>query len=171
MEYFGKLQIDTRKMERSLQYFRPPWTNIDYNRFDYELSVIRRGASNKRFQAVTFRILIEKYEHHNKIYTDESKKDEKVKYAVVLCESTIKRRQLPQNSIYSAEKSAIINAICSTASYKVKRVIVTDLLSTIIAVSDRIRSKNPKTQLIRKLIDQASTNFTLLWVPSHVGIL
>jgi hypothetical protein len=24
--------------------------------------------------------------------------------------------------------------------------------------------------LIRKLIDQASTNITLLWVPSHIGI-
>jgi ribonuclease HI len=108
--------------------------------------------------------------HHSKIYTDGSKKDEKVGYAVVLIESTIKRRQFSQNSIYSAEHSAIINAIYSTASYNQKPVIITDSLSTIIAVSDRKRSKNPKTQLIRKLIDQVSTNITLLWVPSHVGI-
>jgi hypothetical protein len=158
MEYFGKLQIDTRRIERSPQYFRarPPWTNIDQNRLDYELYAIRRGASNERFQAETFRILNNKYEHHSKIYTDGSKKDEKVGYAsVVLSENTIKRRQFPQNSIYSAEQSAIINAIYSTASYNRKRVIITDSLSTIIAVSDRKRSKNPKTQLIRKLIDQA----------------
>jgi hypothetical protein len=92
MEYFEKLQIDTRKIERSPQYFRPPSTNIDHNRF-----VIRRGASNERFQAETFCILNEKYEHHSKIYTDVKKKDEKV-------------GQFPQNSIYSAEQSAIINA-------------------------------------------------------------
>jgi hypothetical protein len=91
------------------QFLRPPWTNIDHNRFDYELCSIRRGASNERFQAETFRILNEKYEHHSKIYTDGSKKDEKVRFAVVLSESTIKKRQLPQNSIYSAEQSAIIN--------------------------------------------------------------
>jgi hypothetical protein len=52
-----------------------------------------------------------KYEHYSKIYTDRSKKEEKVKYAVMLNESTIKIRQFPQNSTYSAEESAIINAI------------------------------------------------------------
>jgi hypothetical protein len=131
--------------------------NIDHNKFDYELCAIRRGASN------------EKYEHHSKIYTDGSKKDEKVGHAVVLSESTITRRQFPQNSIYSAEQSAITIAIYYTASYNQKQVIITDSLSKIIAVSDRKRFKNPKTQLIRKLIDQASTNITLLWVPNQVG--
>jgi hypothetical protein len=56
MEHLGKLQIDTRKIERSPpQYFRPPWTNIDHNRFDYELSAKQRGASNERYQAENFR--------------------------------------------------------------------------------------------------------------------
>jgi disulfide oxidoreductase YuzD len=165
MEYLGKL--DTRKIERLPRYFRPPWTNIDHNRFDYELCAIRRGASNDRFQSTTFHILNEKYEHHSKIYTDGSKKDEKVGYVVVLCETTINRKQFPQNSIYSAEQSDIVNAIYSTANCNQKRVIITDSLSTII-VSDRKRSKNPKTQLIRKQIDQASTNITLLWIASHV---
>jgi ribonuclease HI len=155
MEYLGKKQINTRKIERS-----PPWTNIDHNRFDYELCSIRRGASNERFQAETFRILNKKYENHSKIYTDGSNKDEKVGYAVVLSENTMKGRQFPQNSITSAEQSAIINAIYSTASCNQKRVIITDSLSTIIEVSDRKRSK----------IDETSTNIKLLWVPSHVGI-
>jgi hypothetical protein len=67
MEYLGKLQIDTRKIECLPQYIRSPdlQTNIDHNRFDYKLCVIRRGASNDRFQADTFRILNEKYEHSN----------------------------------------------------------------------------------------------------------
>jgi hypothetical protein len=91
MEYLGKLQIDTRKIERLPQYFRPPWTNIDHNRFDNELRAIRRGASKNRFQAVTFHILNEKYEHHSKIYIDGSKKDEKVGHVVVLSKSTIKK--------------------------------------------------------------------------------
>jgi hypothetical protein len=103
MEYFGKLQIDTRKIERLLQYFRPPWTNID-RRFDYKLCAIRRSASNDRFQAEILCLLNEYYEHHSKIYTDGSKKDENIGYAVVLSESTIKRRRFPQNSIYSAER-------------------------------------------------------------------
>jgi hypothetical protein len=92
------------------------WTNIDHNRFDYELCAIRRSASNDSTQTETFRILNEKYEHYSKIYTDGSKKDEKVGYAVVISENTIIRRQFPQNSIYSAEQSAIIKAIYSTAN-------------------------------------------------------
>jgi hypothetical protein len=106
------------------------------------------------------------------LYTEGLKKDEKVGYAVVLSKSTIKRRQFSQNTIYSAEQSDIINAIYSTASYNQKLVIITDSLSIIIAVSDRKRSKNPKTQLIRKLIDQPTSihkYHITIWVLSHVG--
>jgi hypothetical protein len=83
----------------------------------------------------------EKYEHYSEIYTytDGSKKEEKVEYAVVLNENTIKIRQFPRNSIYSSEQPAIINAIYSTAEYIKKRVIITDALSTMMAVSDRKR--------------------------------
>jgi ribonuclease HI len=48
--------------------------------------------------------------------------------------------------------------------------ILTESVSTMMAVSDRKRFKNPKTQLIRKLRHQESTKVTLLWVCSHVGI-
>jgi hypothetical protein len=94
------------------------------------------------------RILNEKYKHHSKIYTDGSKKEDKVgyAYAVELNENTTRRKQFPQNLIYSAEQSAIISAIYFTAKYKQKKVIITDSLSRMMAVSDRQRSKNPKTQ-------------------------
>jgi hypothetical protein len=58
----------------------------------------------------TNRILKEKYERHTKICTDGSKKEEEVGYTVVWQEQTIKRKIHPQNSIYSGEQSAIINA-------------------------------------------------------------
>jgi hypothetical protein len=38
------------------------------------------------------------------------------------------------------------------------------------AVWDRKRTKNPKTQTIRKLMDQQGGKITLLWVLGHVGI-
>jgi ribonuclease HI len=37
-------------------------------------------------------------------------------------------------------------------------------------VSDRKRTKNPKEQTIRKLMDQQGGKITLLWVPEHVSI-
>jgi hypothetical protein len=72
------------------------------------------GASNESYQAETILILNEKYEHHIKIYKDGSKKEEKVGHAVMVKGSKIRKRKFPQNSIYSAEKSVIINAIYST---------------------------------------------------------
>jgi hypothetical protein len=39
---------------------------------------------------------------------------------------------------------------------------ITDSLSTIVAVSERKKSKNPNTQFIRNLIEQASTNIRIL---------
>jgi archaellum biogenesis ATPase FlaH len=69
--------------------------------------------------------------------TDGSKKDEEVGYAVIWEEQAIKRKTHPQ-------------------------VIITDSLSTMMAVSDRKQTKNPKTQTIRKLMDQQGGKITLL---------
>jgi hypothetical protein len=62
--------------------------------------------------------LKEKYEHHTEIYTDGSKKEEG---AVVWEEQTIKRKIDTQNSIYSAEQSALINAIYSLQHMEKRR--------------------------------------------------
>jgi hypothetical protein len=45
-------------------------------------------------------------------------------------------------------------------------VIVTDS-STMIAVSDRKRMKNPQTQTIRKLMDQQGGKITFVWLPGN----
>jgi homospermidine synthase len=58
--------------------------------------------------------LKEKYKRHTKIYTDGSQKEEKDRYAVVWEKQTIKRKIHSQNSIYSADQSAIINVIYNT---------------------------------------------------------
>jgi archaellum biogenesis ATPase FlaH len=65
--------------------------------------------------------------------------------------------------MYSAEQSAIINAIYSTKKIEGPKVMITDSLSTMMVVSDRKRRKNPKTQTNRKLMDQQEGK---MWV-SH----
>jgi ribonuclease HI len=37
------------------------------------------------------------------------------------------------------------------------------------AAESRTKTNNPKTQTIRKMLDQEGPRFTLLWVPSHKG--
>jgi ribonuclease HI len=39
------------------------------------------------------------------------------------------------------------------------------------ADENRTPTKNPKTQTIRKMLDHEGPRISLLWVPSHVGIL
>jgi hypothetical protein len=42
-------------------------------------------------------------------------------------------------------------------------------LSTLIAVSDKKQTRNPKTQIVRKLLEQEGSK-KIFCVPSHVGI-
>jgi hypothetical protein len=63
----------------------------------------------------------------------------------------------PQNTIYSAEQSAIITVIHYTMKEAGKKVIATDSQSTLIAASDKKDTKNPKTRTIRKLLQQDNT--------------
>jgi hypothetical protein len=42
-----------------------------------------RGASDERFRQNTARILENKYKHHIKVYTDGSKKEDRVGYSVI----------------------------------------------------------------------------------------
>jgi hypothetical protein len=110
--------------------------------------------------------LKEKYKRHTKIYTDGSKKEEKDRYAVVWEKQTIKRKIHSQNSIYSADQSAIINVIYNTWRRRTEGYIHGQMM----AVSDWKRTKNHKTQTIRKLMDQQGGKITLIWVREHVRI-
>jgi hypothetical protein len=83
---------------------------------------------------------------------------------------TIKKRILPQNTMFSAEQSAIIGAIQSEKNSSHEIVIITDSLSTIMAAESRTSTKNPKTKTIRKMLEQERPRITLLWAPSHKGI-
>jgi ribonuclease HI len=109
----------------------------------------------------------EKYNKHIKIYTDGSKKDEKVGTAVITPDQKFIKRLRPQNTEYYAEQEAIIKAICVTGE---RRMIITDYFSTLMAVEGDINSKNPKALSLRKLLNEVREKVTLLWLPGHMGI-
>jgi hypothetical protein len=72
--------------------------------------------------------------------------------------------------VFSAEQSVIIGAIQSVKNSRLKIVIITDSLSTIMAAESRTPTKSPKTQTIRKMLEQEEPRITLQWVPNHKGI-
>jgi hypothetical protein len=69
---------------------------------------------------------------------------DKVRYAIVKEEHRIKKRILPQNTVFSAEQSGIIGAIQSEKNSRHKIVITTDFLSTIMAAKSRTPPEKPK---------------------------
>jgi ribonuclease HI len=125
------------------------------------------ATSRKRYRTETARTLAKDYGKHVKIYTDGSKMGDKVGYAIVKEEHTIKKRILLQNTEFSAEQCAIIGAIQSQKNSRHEIVIITDPRSTIMAAESRTPTKNPKTQTNRKMLDQEGPKITLQWVPSH----
>jgi hypothetical protein len=78
---------------------------VDEKQYDVRLSVFGSGTSSEHNKTETARTLEEDYV---KIYTDGSKMVDKVGYAIVKEEHTIKKKILPQNTVFSAEQSTII---------------------------------------------------------------
>jgi hypothetical protein len=85
------------------RHHRPPWIETNIDQYDLKLCSIGRGASDERFRQETARILENKYKHHIKVYTDGSKEESAKNH----------KRIWPQNTIFSAEQSAIITGFFS----------------------------------------------------------
>jgi ribonuclease HI len=90
-------------------------------------------ASREQIVAECTATLEGDYNDRLKIFTDGSLKDERVGYAIVTPESTIKNRMRSHTTILSAEQEATIKAIYLSKG-KGATVIATDSLSTMMAV-------------------------------------
>jgi hypothetical protein len=88
-----------------------------------------------------------------------SKRREKVGYAVVTDQQSIRRRITDQSSIFSAKKEIIIDAMQKLETKRVRE--VTDSLSTTMAATGNNYTKNPKTRKIWQLMDKRKGNVTL----------
>jgi hypothetical protein len=85
---------------------------------------------------------------------------EKIGYDAVKEEHTIKKRILPQNTVFSTEQSAFIEAIQSEKNNRHEILIIIDSLNTIMAAEYCTPTKNPKTQTIRKMLDHEGPGIT-----------
>jgi hypothetical protein len=72
---------------------------------------MRQGTPNEIFRTEFQELVKEKYNDHTRIYTDGSKKEEKLGYAVITDQQSTRRRIRDQSSILNAEQEAIIGAI------------------------------------------------------------
>jgi hypothetical protein len=82
--------IKIRQDRYLLTYDRPPWKPVNEKQFDVKLSAFGLGTSSERYRMETARTLDEDYGKHVKIHTDGLKMRDKVRYAIVKEEPTIK---------------------------------------------------------------------------------
>ena len=117
------------------------------------------------------------YQNHIKIFTDGSKINQSSTAAAIIqykIPHTISQHLPNYTSIFTAELIAINMALMHIAgSQNNKHIIITDSLSNILALK-QYKPKNPLIIQTQVKIDDLIRNnneITLLWVPSHIGIL
>jgi ribonuclease HI len=167
MEYLGRFGIDTRKIEPTPAFMSMPWKETDEDRIDLTLMEIPKKAESERYRREATKIIREKYESHENIYIDGSKKDKRAGYVVITPNRTYRRKVHQQNTVFSTEQEAIIKAIWLTERTQRDKVIITDSLSTLMAIKVNNHTKNPKTMKLREMMVRLKKQITLMWVPGH----
>jgi hypothetical protein len=106
-----------------------------------------------------FQLQMVKYDDFVPIYTDGSKTEEGVGCSVAVWYKKMKRRFPAQTLVYSAKATAIYNAGKEELIDWEKHLILTDSLSTILAI-----------QNIIKQLHDVGENLRLKWISGHSGI-
>ena len=150
-----------------------PWL-IQVPRIDYRLADRPKAETNPHQYKALFKEVVELYKDHTHIYTDGSKKEEKVGSAAVLSSEIVKKRLPDGSSIFSAEAVALIDALKIIDDSDISKFIIfTDSLSCLQA----IENEDVSNALIQRfLVDYTALatkkkkHIAMCWIPSHIGI-
>ena len=121
---------------------------------------------------IYFNIIKNELSEYKNIYTDGSKQEERVAYAMVTPLFTFASRLPDGCSIFTAEAYAVFRSLQYIAFSKFRKFIIfSDSLSVIQSIETR-NMKNPIVFSIIKLLGYISKNKSILfcWVPGHCGI-
>ncbi|HIP25812.1 MAG TPA: hypothetical protein EYG81_05080, partial [Archaeoglobus profundus] len=153
--------------------YPPPWTIHETEictKLDY---LIKKNAySNEKFKQHALEH-IRQYGRHNEIYTDGSKSNEGVGFAVISTNSKIQKRLRTEASVFTAELYAILAAVKEIEfDNNLRTIIYSDSRSAI----EAIREYNPKHPIVtqikfelhKKKLEGKITR--VCWIPAHVGI-
>ena len=178
--FCGRLQEDAILSEIPFDFIShqeipdiEPWL-IEGPRLDYRLADLPKAQTNPHQYKALFKEVVESYISHTHIYTDGSKKDEKVGSAATWAFGTLPTRLPDNSSIFSAEAVALIDALKIIQNSRRKKFIIfTDSLSCMQAIENEDISNTliqkfliKHTQLLKK-----RKQIILCWIPSHIGII
>ena len=143
---------------------------INKTAIDVSLNKYKKDSTPNDVYKTLFNELKDKYNKYKMIFTDASKRNEIITYAITQDNTTIKVARLEEySSIYSAEIISINETIKKFEKKKGKYIICTDSLSAIQAISNPKNSEYYANN-IRKKIIKLEPKFKILWLPGHAGI-
>ena len=167
------LNIDTNiKINQTQITYFPPWTQTRH-KYDISLTKFNKLTTSKEVLKTEFNRRISRYKQdlYDPFYTDGSKTDDGYGCAVIE-EGNVHRYKCHKYcSVYSTELYAILKAIeIAEIKRKTKIVICTDSLSAVTGIQDS-ETKHPLVIEIQNKLEKTNMTITLMWIPSHVGIV
>ena len=195
---FRKLLLDHKRPlnPRGLQYPQPICTRIETefnslpfnykNLFCYPIYLRHKSFDNEIYSTMHIsnkdqlsniswqqlhQSLLSTYPHHDPIYCDGSVKEERSAYGVWCSKFSFKARLPNNSSIFTCELYAIYTIIKFITTNPGKYLILSDSLSSIIALLSPYNSKHGLVHEIAYLMSNLDPfSVVLEWVPSHMGI-
>lgn len=164
-----KMNIHTSVEEKIIFQKTPPWLwNL---KLSTELLTFNKQETNHKIIVSNFHEIIQnRFPTHIQIYTDASKSEHGVGFAIVHNQTIIQHKLPIITNIFTAENYAILEAIKLTNSLQTNNfLIISDSLSVLIALKNPW-PKNEITQITQSEIINSQKNIEFMWVPSHVGI-
>jgi ribonuclease HI len=143
-----------------------PWEQLEEEALDIDM--LKFSKSNTAIVTQNFNEQIQKYIGFHHIYTDGSKTEQGVGYSIEFEDDMMMRRPPRQASVYSAEATAIYEAGRPNPSKTESKLILTDSLSTVMAVQNN--DKNPIIQKIVRNLWNSGGRQRIKWIPGHSGI-
>ncbi|KAL4148382.1 hypothetical protein QTP88_002640 [Uroleucon formosanum] len=175
--YIQEAEKENIKINNILErkpYNFPPWNttfnvNLTLTKFKKEntMPFIYKNMLNNILQ-----------EHPNSvhIYTDASKTNDGVGFAMIINNQTIAYKLPPQASIFTTEAMAIYKAVkylhTEYVNHQTKCIILSDSLSNLIAITNT-RNQTDITKLIQEetfLAENKNIHILFVWIPGHIGI-
>ena len=151
---------------------KPPWQIPDIS-FCKELTLIKKSSVPDYYLRNLFIEHFALHEGSVPIYTDGSKSEDGVGFAVIFPELCVKRRLPDVCSIFTAELSAILLALQYTYTFNdTSYIIVSDSQSALAAI-EKYNPFHPVVQEIQEwlyILYSSGKTVAFCWVPSHIGI-
>lgn len=147
----------------------PPWINNNF-KVDLSLNKFNKEETPTRFLKRLCLETLSKYDNKIIIYTDGSKKEEKTGWGFYVDGASANGRMRDGASIFTAECTAILEAIKITAASSDDDILICSDSQSALNALLKLYTKNAIISEIKDIIFACGKKIDFLWVPSHIGL-